>query len=280
MRWRLRRGNAGHRVLDVQSDAVRVEGGPDGRAGPETDKVAVIAHWSADATVSRSVATLVSNLEESGFGVIVVSSAPTELSLVWPGASPAGVTVVRRPNVGYDFGSWSTALDRFPRIRDARRVLLMNDSLAGPFAPIDGLLDRFSASAADVWALTDTMQFGYHLQSYCLGFTNGCLRERPLEEFWHDIRVEPSRDDVIWHGEIQLSRILSRERFIMEAAFPHQRIVPEGKNPTIIGWRRLLELGFPFVKRQLLREPDLVPDGTSIPLKVRELYGIEVAAWT
>ena len=39
--------------------------------------------------------------------------------LDWREAGPPALTVLRRPNVGYDFGSWATALDRYPAIADA-----------------------------------------------------------------------------------------------------------------------------------------------------------------
>ena len=135
-----------------------------------SERLAVMAHWDPASRVSRSVRSLVDALGQAGYWTVVVSTAPGSAHLDWVDGRPAGVTIVRRPNLGYDFGSWATALDLFPTIRTAPAVLLVNDSLAGPFAPIDHLLERFHRSHADVWAMTDTSQLGQHLQSYCLGF--------------------------------------------------------------------------------------------------------------
>ena len=125
--------------------------------------------------------------------------------------------------------------------------------MVGPFATFEPLLAKFHATAADVWAVTDTSQFEYHLQSYFLGFPGQILREPPMRRFWRDIRVERSKDDVIWRYEIGLSRLLRRERYAIDVAFPSRHLVPGGKNPAIIGWQRLLDRGFPFVKRELAR---------------------------
>lgn len=281
MRWIRRRfAEAAPRVLDVQDPAsVRVEGEDRLGATGTHDRVAVIAHWAHEPRAGRSARALTDAVAAHGYEVLFVSAAPGRSPLMWTDGEPPSVTILRRPNIGYDFGSWATALHRYPAIGEASRVLLINDSLAGPFAPIDHLLERFDRTAADVWGMTDTTQFTHHLQSYCLGFKAGCLREGPLASFWRNVGAEPSRDDVIWRSEIGLARLLARERFVTDAAIPHWRVVSDGQNPTIIGWRRLLDNGFPFVKRQLLREPDLAPDGGEAPAELERRFGVTIEGW-
>jgi lipopolysaccharide biosynthesis protein len=272
-------GRRGRRILDAQNPGVRVEGADHLTSAPTLDRVAVIAHWALDSQISRSAAELTGKLVDHGYQVVLASSADGSDPLEWPGEQPANVTVLRRPNVGYDFGSWAAALDRYPRIAAADQVLFMNDSLVGPFQPIDHLLRQFDESGADVWGLTDTSQFGHHIQSYCLGFKQKCLQEASLARFWRDIRVERSRDEVIWRYEIGLSRLLHREPFSMDAAIRYGRVVRDGQNPTIIGWRRLLDLGFPFVKRQLLRQPEVAPDGSTVREEIRRRFSVDVDEW-
>jgi lipopolysaccharide biosynthesis protein len=265
-------------VLDAQAGAVIVEG-PDafGEANG-LDRVAVVAHWAPDARIDRSTAELVAAIARNGFRVLLVSTAPSPGPLVGflPGARPS---VLRRPNVGYDFGSWATALDRYPSIADAPEVLFMNTSMAGPFAPIDPLIGQFERSRADIWSLTDSTQVAPHPQSYCLGFRGRCLREGPLDRFWRDIRVERSREAVIDRYEIGLGRLLQRERYVVDAAIRWWRVVSEGENPTVIGWRSLLDQGFPFVKRQVIREPSVAPDGAAASEEIRRRFGVTVAEW-
>jgi hypothetical protein len=275
-RWPSKRGPL---VLDAQESQAHVEGIDYLAGAGRPVRVAAIAHWARDSRVSRSVAELTRILTANDYTVAIVSTAEGTGPLEWPGLPPEGVTVVRRPNLGYDFGSWATALDRYPALAGADEVLLLNDSLAGPFGPIDHLLARFHDSQADVWGLTDTTQFGHHLQSYCLGFRHQTLLEAPLARFWHGIRAEACRDDVIWGYEIGLSRLLRRERYSLDAGIHYNSVVRGGQNPTILGWRRLLDCGFPFVKRELLRRPEIAPDGDQVRQELRRRYGVDVDEW-
>jgi lipopolysaccharide biosynthesis protein len=239
----------------------------------------VIAHWDAAGSVTRSTRALLGALGEAGFAILLLSTAERSGPLDLGREAPADITVLRRPNLGYDFGSWATALERFPRISRARLVLFMNDSLAGPFATIDPLLDHFDRSQADVWGMTDTTQLGHHLQSYCLGFKGGCLESPALRAFWKGVRVEDSREAVIERYELGLGRVFERERFVTDVAIPGWKVVDGDDNPTTIGWRRLLDLDFPFVKRQVILEPDVCPDGHQAPEELRRRFGVEVTEW-
>jgi lipopolysaccharide biosynthesis protein len=127
--------------------------------------------------------------------------------------------------------------------------------------------------------MTDTQQLGHHLQSYALGFRDGVHDRAPMRAFWDGIRVEASRDDVIRVCELGLSRLLRRHRFTTDVAIEGWRAVDGDDNPTIIGWRRLLDLGFPFVKRQILLEPGVCRDGDEAPEELRRRFGVEVSDW-
>jgi lipopolysaccharide biosynthesis protein len=130
-----------------------------------------------------------------------------------------------------------------------------------------------------VYGLTDTTQFGYHVQSYFLGFTNGVLQERPLRRFWMGIRQENSKQETIQRNEIGFSRLLRREGYASEAAFSYRQVGNPGENPTIVGWEKLLELGFPFVKREIVRTPRVAPNGDLVAGVVRAKFGAEIEEW-
>jgi hypothetical protein len=260
------------------ADAVRFErGAPADELGAH---VAVIAQWSTSPVMMRSTSALVAELQAGGYRVVVSSSCAAAGPLVWgDGVDVDALVVLRKPNLGYDFGSWSVALGALPQITHADRVIIANDSMAGPFTSLQPLLDRFEATPADVWGLTDTQQFGRHLQSYFLGFAHGALAERPLREFFGGVRHETSKDDIIFRYEIGLGRLLHAEAFVQVPAFSHELVVESGQNPVIIGWRRLLDLGFPFLKREILRSPEVAPSGTTAPQVLRKRFGIDVDAW-
>jgi hypothetical protein len=239
----------------------------------------VVAQWSPTPFVGRSTSTLVAALDRAAFQVVVVSTCEAPAPLDWYEAPGDGVVVLRRPNRGYDFGSWRVALDRFPAIAPAARVLLVNDSMVGPLRPLGPLLDSFDRPGAGAWGLTDSDQFAHHLQSYFLGFRDGVLARPALARFWSGIRHHDDKMAIIMENELGLSALLREQGCGMDVAFPYRDVVEPGQNPVIIGWRRLLERGFPFVKRELLRDPSVAPDGDEVPAAVQDLIGLDVADW-
>jgi lipopolysaccharide biosynthesis protein len=260
-------------------DRVRIERGS--QSTVSASRVAVIAHWSASARVTKSVCALVRELQSFGYRVIVSSACEARDELAWDAATVAvdELVVIRKPNVGYDFGSWSVALAIMPEIAGAERVIFANDSMSGPFIPLRLLLEHFDSTSADVWGLTDSNQFEPHLQSYFLGFAGGVLADRPLTKFWASIGEESEKLQIIFRNELGLSRLLREEGYVQVPAFAHEAVVEAGQNPVIVGWRRLLEQGFPFLKREILRDPSVAPAGETAPAVVKHLLGIDINDW-
>jgi hypothetical protein len=242
-------------------------------------RVAVLASYSAEPVASRSLVTLIEEFESNGYTVVLVRASDPVHRPVWPEARGIEPIVIAKPNVGYDFGSWATALAVFPEIASMERVILVNDSLIGPFASLAPMIADFEQSASDVWGATDTLEYIPHLQSYLLGFTGGVLAHRSLRSFWRRVRVIDDKDAIVVRYEIGLSRLLAREGFLSRPWFSHDRIVPEGGNPTTVGGSRLVAAGFPFVKRILIDNPDIFPDANVATALVRERYRQDVADW-
>lgn len=264
-------------VADLVSQVVCEHGCPVDFGQPE--RVAVLVHWAVQPVVSRSLRELVRQLSGYGYRTVIVSAAEFAEPLDWGGTLPAESIVLRKPNIGYDFGSWAVGLAALPTITQAPHVILANDSVLGPFTDIGGLLADFESSIADVWGLTDTRQFSHHLQSYFLGYRNGVLAERPLQDFFAGVRQERSKWEIIKHNELALSRLLHREGYITRSAFRGDDVVDAGDNPVIAGWHALIERGFPFIKRQIVNEPEIAPHGGLIAREVQAIFGVRLEDW-
>lgn len=244
------------------------------------DRVVFLAHWSERPRVTRSVSTLVEQFVDHGYAVLMSSSAVCRGRLEWPDGLPSGVTVYRRPNLGYDFGSWAAVMDLHPAAMRAEHALVVNDSLVGPFAPLDAVLGGFESSGTDVWGLIDTHQDEPHLQSHWIGYHGGLLAGEPLRSFWSDVRIEPTKRDIILRYEMGQSRAFAALGYSLAVQFPCSLVVRPGLNPTSIGWRRLLSFGFPFVKREIaMRPPPEVPDGFAVRQVIEERFGTDVVEW-
>lgn len=245
-------------------------------------QVAIIAHHSNIPTVSRSVCAMVEEFLAADYAVIVTSSSPFRDPLIWPKHIAGAPIVLRRPNLGHDFGSWSTALRAFPSVSSVDRVILTNDSLIGPFASLSPLLQHFASTKAAVWSLTESDEISYHLQSFFVGFRDRALAQPSLQQFFSDVRVESTKERVVLEYEVGLSRLISEHGLPMAVCFNNRELgIERGDNPTHgrnDNWEKLLRAGFPFLKRSFVhgRTPE---QRIRIAQSVAELYGVDLADW-
>ncbi|NLI17902.1 MAG: hypothetical protein GX427_03715 [Actinomycetales bacterium] len=243
------------------------------------EKAAVIAHYSTSPRVSRSMAELVGQFAANGYRPVVVSTCPALEPLDWGGRLPADAIVLRRRNEGYDFGSWAVGLRTFPEILRLRHVVLTNDSMVGPFEPIGTLLESFENSPTDVWAVTDSHQIAHHIQSYFVGFNNAVLDERPWRRFYGSVRHHDEKMDVVMRYEMGIMRVCTTEGYPWTVRYRADDLGAGNGNPTLVGWRRLLALGFPFVKRTIVSDPTTAPAGDQVAAVLRSRYGVELSEW-
>ena len=196
-------------------------------AGPMAlgPRVCVFVHWDGAGEVREYVLLYLRALREAGLSVLFVSNAerlrPDSLAAVQ--AHCVGV-IVRR-NVGYDFGAWREGIAALdlpqPGIKE---LYLANDSVYGPLAPMDRVIDQFDFSEADMWGCTETWQSRYHLQSYFLGFSARVLAHPAWQAFWANVRPA-NKQWVVYHYEVGLSQALLKAGFRLRSVWSYQRLV-------------------------------------------------------
>lgn len=256
---------------------------PTREAGPPPeaelgDRVAVIASWGTTGRASRSVRALVSECDRLGYRSLLVSADETPAPLHWADR-PESATVLRRANRGHDFGSWATTLAQYPLLAERPRVLLINDSMLGPFAPLDDVVGHFESTDCDVWGLVDTVQIAPHVQSHFMGYHDGWLARPEMRDWWSRVRHVRAKDALVARYEIGLSRRLHQMGARIAVRFPWQDVVRAGDNPTGHGWRRLAMRGFPFLKRIVHDNPQDFADSGDFASVFRELYGVDLREW-
>lgn len=267
-----------HRFL---RDELRWEGGVRMPAGRR--KVAVLAQFSTSAKLSRSVTELVRELNRNGYYVVMSSACTDPAPIQWHGEAPGEVAVLRKPNVGYDFGSWAVAFAEEPRLLDAEHLLVINDSMLGPFWSLAPVIEHFEACEQDIWGLTQTHQVIPHLQSYFLGFHRSVIENPVFADLWSQVRVEPTKTDVIFRYELGFARAFYVEGFTSRAFAGGQVLARFGENPSVLGWHRLLELGVPLIKREIVtsrgNNAEQFIHNDRIPKQLERDFGIRIAEW-
>ena len=243
-------------------------------------RVALIASWMPGNRASRSLSELIRRAQECDYEVIVTFATNNAQVPQWPHGIDSRVIVMTRPNVGYDFGSWAAAMHRFPQVAQSDYVLQVNDSLVGPFTGLQEVIHQFETAPTPAWGLIDSRQHYPHLQSFFVGYKDGALAHPAMWDFWRDIRTERDKWTLISRYEIGLSRLLDDSGIGYRVMFPWQDVVLAHQNPSVFGWRRLLDRGFPFVKREILQRPtDEIRDAGDVAGEIQKRFGQAVAEW-
>jgi len=229
--------------------------------GPD---VAILSHYDRDGTIRPDSLRCLRELRTEGFSIVVVCNGGSLRAEAAAAIEALGGLAIPRRNIGLDFGAWRAGLRtlELPRT-ETRRILLFNDSVYGPLVPLGPLLARMTEDGADLWGLTDSVERGWHLQSYFLLAHASLFRDAAWRGFWPGVVPLPFKRWTVGRYEIGLSRRVIGAGFRVRALFSHDTIVPDGSvaNPTLGGWRALLDAGFPFLKRELLRDNPLKDSG-------------------
>lgn len=247
-------------------------------AGDVTDvlgaeRVVVLAEWSRGRELRPSALAAASAYAAAGWPTLIVAARDRGVPLRRTDV-PAGVAVVRRRNSAYDFGSWRDALATYPELAAKPHVILTNDSLEGPVGPLDELLRRIETGTAPVWAATQALAPVPHLQSYLLAFRDGVLATPELAGFFAAVAPQPSKKLVIRTYEIGLSRLLEQQGVSAEVGWTHGELgLAPHTEPSLAGWQPLVDHGFPFVKRVLLRDSRFVAVRPTIEALLRRVAG-------
>jgi hypothetical protein len=264
--------------------------------GPVTlgARVALFVHFDRRGGVADYVLHHLAALREAGFSVVVVSNAGRLQPAALAALRPLCAAIVVRRNVGYDFAAMRDGLQRLGLPRpETEMLLLVNDSIYGPFRPLADIITAVDFAAADLWGATESWQRRYHLQSFFVLAGRGAMANPAWARFWRGVRPVQSKHFVVSRYEVGLTQALLRGGARCAALFPYSNLVTDLRrrpprsddddnggnaaplvssrrdhtrralrvalarrplNPTAELWRQLLEAGFPYLKRELLRE--------------------------
>ncbi|WP_421792893.1 rhamnan synthesis F family protein [Hyphobacterium sp.] len=260
--------------------------------------VAVLVTWDAKGRVHDFLIEHMKSLKKAGRAVILVSNSPKFPESEIARAKPYCALIAWRRNRGYDFGAYRDGLMLVPDYDALNSLILLNDSVYGPFQSLRPLLKQMNDKQADVWGMTDSWDTRWHLQSYFLLFHTAALQNEKVRALWTNWKHVQSKSWIINKLEIGLTGQLERAGLRCAALFPYRREVtkfantvrdnqllaneslpePHRKllgrmleladagapmNPCHFFWDQLIADGFPYLKREVL---------TANPIGMPRLY--------
>jgi hypothetical protein len=283
------------------------------------EKLVLFMHFDRNGAVRQQLLNYMRAFIASGRGVIFVTNSGKLRAQDEAELRGICTAVIIRRNRGYDFGAWRDVIEQLglPHANTAE-IILANDSVFGPLRPIGDMLEKLDYTAADVWGLTESWQYRYHLQSFFLAFGPAAIHSEAFTKFWASVYPVPVKAYIVRAYEIGITQVMLKAGLRCAAIWSYESlarmaddeelqklIVLEesvfGKidpihitrksqtlrirdavarrvamNPTSDLWRQLLMSGFPFLKRELLREnPTEVQDVGDWLDMVRETMGVE-----
>lgn len=257
-------------------------------------RVAVFVHYDGQGVVHGFVLHYLRQLQKLGFATVFTSNGPRLAPEQVEQLQGLCALIIRRDNVGYDFGAYKEGIAAIPDLAALDMLLLANDSVYGPFHHLAAVLDRMPPQEAEVWGASDSWEFSFHLQSYFLLFHRAALATPAFAAFWKKLRYVQSKIWIVHKYEVGLTRSLRRAGLRCRAAFPYRqaatalveavvehnidddldsvrksfirqlfRSINAGVplNGTHFFWDYLIaEMEFPFLKRELLQKnPARIP---------------------
>jgi lipopolysaccharide biosynthesis protein len=231
----------------------------------------------------------ISELKKCGYQTIIVCSSEineagiNELKKVCLG-------VVVRENFGYDFFSWKKGLELCEDGVYLENLLLTNDSILGPFSGMKDIFEQMKGF--DFWGLTENYEHNYHLQSYFLHANKKIIQTKSWNSFWEGLQLYENKLDFVKNYEVELSQTLLQEKELKIGTWLSNETIKkksEGpfrpnhpktdfwngiSNPTVRHWQKLLELGFPFLKKNLFFEKEHYHVVMNSKLYVYKVYPI------
>lgn len=248
-----------------------------GSATRQGRSLALYLHWSPSGRVSGMVLRQMRLWRASGFDLVfITNSAHRPPPEDWEAVGREVVLRVHRANVGRDFGGWRDgAACALAEYGTPEELLLANDSVLGPFHPLEPLVAAWRAGGEGLFGLTESLGGGAHLQSYAL-LARGAASVRCLLEHLADFRDSRSKWRIVQQGELGLSRRFEAAGLRRAALFGYGRLIAQVDpatraelgprfiapdaleryplNPCHHLWRVLIEaMGFPYLKTELVR---------------------------
>ena len=277
-------------------------------------RIAIFVHFDGQGLVRDHTLHYVAALRDAGLSVLFVTNSGKLLPVAMDKLRPLCAGVLVRRNIGYDFGAMREGLEylKLPR-PDTEMVVIANDSIYGPLGPLSDIIARVDFTKADFWGATDSWQQRYHIQSYFVAAGPKVLASKAWRDFWKQVRPVKAKTWVVFRYELGLSQAVVRGGHSVDAIWRYEDLVhnvnqawlmePQANvpttaepmikmrfihahrirhnvatrtplNPTSDLWRQLIQAGFPFIKRELLRDnPTHIADLNDWRDEVRKRFG-------
>jgi hypothetical protein len=245
---------------------------------PDGD-LAIFVHYDPDGEIQDYVIQYLKNLHSESISILFVSGCRQLTTQACSKIKGLVWRVITTRNEAYDWGLYFIGIRALGSSLKGKSILFANDSCVGSLAPLRDFFARARSNDVDIYSATDSDQLIWHLQSYFIWVSGRVTASDEWESYWNQYQPAGDKKYVIIAYELGFSTYFSAAGFKLGAHWPLELLMktsleaPKNKwrleasrgdggiNPTHHFWDVLLDLGCPFLKRELVaKNPCDVPN--------------------
>ena len=256
-------------------------------------KVAIYSHYDIDNIVDSYVVKCLKELRNQDWIIIFVTSSNNLNSKETSKIEKFVSVILCSDGRGRDWGNFALGLKKASEWDFPKSLLLVNDSLYGPFTNLKKIFKSMDEMDADFLGLTDSYQHNYHLQSYFIYCKPSLCQNLVFINYWKKFIPQKEKDNIIYNNEIGFTKYFSNLGFIPKALFDYNKLVNTAKSGSYGASEQMGKLKegtfvnpshhfadllitqyeFPFIKIELLRiNPAKISGLNILMLFIKEKY--------
>lgn len=223
------------------------------------NRICLFSHFDKDHIIDSYVVNYIKELSHFYDVVFITTSADITKSEIVKIQSYC-IKYIVKENYGYDFGAWKTGLDAISeQINSYDYLLMCNDSVYGPFYNLKNIIHDMESSKFDVWSMTDSLEYSYHLQSYFVQYSKAAFTHNIFVDNWREFKIFENKHKLILNYEVGYSSNLINCEDLNVGVF-YTVVGKTYLNTLQYYWRDMISDGFPFLKIEVLKKNPLKLD--------------------
>lgn len=215
--------------------------------------------YAPDGRLSPAHRFTLARLRADDAGLMVVFAAPDARMI--PAELAEQVDALYWKDLpGFDFSAYAVALDALAALSPGADVFVMNDSVYGPFCPVDAV---WADMKWDFTGFTASSNIRNHIQSYAFLLHDWTPAKRAaLNGVMRPGRAYDGYRDVVFCQEAMLATVAARSMSVGALWYGRPQQVSDA---TIQAGLPLMAAGFPFLKRSLFTKyPQMVDQAAAL----------------
>ncbi len=216
------------------------------------DNVLLLAIYVGESSLTNFQKKIIKTYKSVGYKVITIIAC-SDIKFYKNEETTGSDIEIIRENRGFDFGSWTTAINILPDLKNAKSITFTNDSICPVNYSkelLNHLFQKISNSDDDVIYLTKNEEIFSHQQSYFFCFKSSAIKKGILRELCF-CPPNVSKYDLILEMEVGFSHLLKSKGYKIDTLYPYDGYFD---NLLIKHWDKLIDDSFPFLKLKLFED--------------------------